>query len=157
MHTGIQKSGIMLNVALAPHVFFAVIVKLKYVFFLRNFFVFFADHMRFQFLIFHFLLGHRSPVFETPVPRAHVIILAVGIGPVFQRVLQHGPHFWVGVQLIVFPLGQNHGLSFDVGLAVGGIRVIVSGFFGEKQDGLAFLQSVFKRVRIFQRLRCVCG
>ena len=103
-------------------------------------------------LVLHLLLRHGPPVFETPVSRAHVIILIVGVGPVFQRVLQERAHGWVGVQLVVFLLGQHHRLPLDVGLAVRGIRVVIPRFFGEKQDGLTALQSLLKRVWIFQRL-----
>ena len=158
MNAGIQKSGVMLNVPFGAQVFLAVVIKFKNVFIKRDFLLFFADDMPFQMLVRHFLLGHGSPVFEAPVSWAHVIIFVVGIGSVCQRVLEERTHFGIGIQLVVFLFGQHHRLPFDVGLAVCGIRVIIPRFFGEKQDGLVFLQLVFKRVRIFQGLgRIICS
>ena len=155
MHARVQKPGVVRNVALGTHVLLAIIIELKYVLVQRDFLVLFSNHMPGQPLVLHLLFRHGTPVLEAPVSRAHVVVLVVGVGPVFQRVFQQGAHFRVGIQVVVFFFRQHHRLPFDVGLAVGGVGVIIPRFFGEKQDGLVLLQLVFKRVGIFQRQRCV--
>ena len=155
MHARVQKPGVVRNVALGTHVLLAIIVELKYVLVQRDFLVLFSNHMPGQALVLNLLFRHGTPVLEAPVARTHVVVLVVGVGPVFQRVFQQGAHFRVGIQVVVFFFGQHHRLPLDVGLAVGGVGVIIPRLFGEKQDGLALLQLVFKRVGIFQRQRCV--
>ena len=76
----------MRNVALGTHVLFAVIIEFKNVFVQRDFLVFFSNDVSLQLLVLDFLFRHGTTVFEAPVSRTHVIVLVVGVRPVFQCV-----------------------------------------------------------------------
>ncbi|NBO53161.1 MAG: hypothetical protein EBU84_00895 [Actinobacteria bacterium] len=69
----------MWNVALGAHVFFAVIVEFKNVFVQSHFFVLFSNNVPLQMFVLDFLFRHGSSVFEAPISRTHVIVLALRI------------------------------------------------------------------------------